>query len=175
MVQVAQGHKQVQGGESGYKDTSWWKQAQADTHYHIWHTSNPPWVCKLTWNFVLTYALVPLCLLVPLSLLAPACTLVPTCTIVPSYTHSHPSYPVKLSLLYITHQPPSILPTTPPNKHKWAQARTWADMSRCFSILAACECKKFKQIWLQQVGFECPHHPCLYHSTCIHRITKYHR
>ena len=28
---------------------------------------------------------------------------------------------------------------------------------RCFCIPTVSECKKFKQIWLQQVGFECPH------------------
>ena len=29
---------------------------------------------------------------------------------------------------------------------------------KCFSVPATAECKKFKWIWLQQVGFECPHH-----------------
>ena len=138
----AQGHKQVQGGESGYKDTSWWKQAQADTNNPL--SSSPPLrVQEYEYASSLTslYPLMPLCLcaclcpcvylhlLVPLCLHAPACTLVPTCTIVPTHTHSHPSYPVKHSLLCISHQPPSILPTTPPNKHKWAQARAWADRS----------------------------------------------
>ena len=41
--------------------------------------------------------------------------------------------------------------------------------ARCFRIPTTSECKKFKWIWLQQVGFDCPHR-----STCIHRMTKYH-
>ena len=40
-------------------------------------------------------------------------------------------------------------------------------MSRCFSITTVSECKKFKQIQLQQVAG--PHH-----STWIHRMTKCH-
>ena len=39
-----------------------------------------------------------------------------------------------------------------------AGARTWAGTRKCFSIPTSCECKKFKWIWLQQVGSVCRHH-----------------
>ena len=46
-------------------------------------------------------------------------------------------------------------------------------LSFCFP--AACECKKFKQIILHKIQFECPHHLMVsHHWTCIYRSTKYH-
>ena len=51
----------------------------------------------------------------------------------------------------------------------------------CFTVPTARECKKFKHIQLQQILFEYPHRlsksmvsPPSLHSTCIHRMTKYH-
>ena len=44
--------------------------------------------------------------------------------------------------------------------HLWAQGheQVWVGMNTSFSIPTDCECKKFKQIQWQQLGFECPHH-----------------
>ena len=160
MVQVAQGHKQVQGGESGYKDTSWWKQAQADTNNPL--SSSPPLrVQEYEYASSLTslYLLMPLCLcaclcpcvylhlLVPLCLHAPACTLVPTCTIVPTHTHSHPSYPVKLvyntsTTLYPAHHS-SKQAQVGTSKDMSRQKQTWADVLASLLPVSAKNSNKF--------------------------------
>ena len=56
--------------------------------------------------------------------------------------------------------------------HKAALAwEVWEACERCFGIFTASECKKFKQIQLQQVGFMCPHHL----SWCVHTARHRHR
>ena len=62
-----------------------------------------------------------------------------------SLTSLHPGHLMEFPL------PNFDVPTT--SAHKGT--KMWENV---FHITTACECKKFKQILLKQVGFECPHH-----------------
>ena len=57
---------------------------------------------------------------------------------------------------------------------QWAFTR-WV-WGRRFSVPATVEGKKFKWIWLQQVGFQLPQTPlkCPHHAAYIHWMRKYH-
>ena len=44
------------------------------------------------------------------------------------------------------------------SRHRQWHGQGQVDMSRWFNIPTTYECKKFKQIWLKQVRYECPHH-----------------
>ena len=74
----------------------------------------------------------------------------------PTHT-SCPCYLVKLSLPHKRHQPSSILPTISP-RVEGVRIQDFFSVPTELKGVSGCECKKFKQIQVQQLGFECPHH-----------------
>ena len=64
---------------------------------------------------------------------------------------------MKLSLPHKRHQPSSILPTISP-RVEGVRIQDFFSVPTEHKGVSGCECKKFKQIQVQQVGFECPHH-----------------